>query len=180
MKSRLSATDIDKIETEAIVLLFFSNERPLKGATGLIDWRMNGSISRLISKGMISGEKGEATLILPNKRIKSKKILMAGLGDSSAFGEASLKDTAIAIIRQLDKISIKNFTIAMPPLGKSHISTKDAATTLVRQLVETIETDKLNGSQIFATIAMEKDFIKETKVAIEHLRKGMRGIETSE
>ncbi len=178
MKSRLSATDIDKIETEAIVLLFFSNERPLKGATGLIDWRMNGSISRLISKGMISGEKGEATLILPNKRIKSKKILMAGLGDSSAFGETSLKDTAIAIIRQLDKISIKNFTIAMPPLGKSHISTKDAATTLVRQLVETIEKDKLNGSQILATIAMEKDLLKETKDAIEELRKGIRGIET--
>ena len=178
MKSRLSATDIDKIETEAIVLLFFSNERPLKGPTGLIDWRMNGSISRLISKGMISGEKGEATLILPNKRIKSKKILMAGLGDSSAFGEAGLKDTANAIIRQLDKISIKNFVVAIPPLIQSNMSTKDAATTLVRQLVETIEKDKLNGSQIFATIVMEKEFIKETKDAIEELRKGIRGIET--
>lgn len=179
MKSRLSATDIDKIETEAIVLLFFSNERPLKGATGLIDWRMNGSISRLISKGMISGEKGEATLILPSRRIKSEKILMAGLGDSSTFGEASLKDTAIAIIRQLDKISIKNFAVAMPPLLESHMSTKDAATTLLRQLVETIEMDKLNGSQILATIAMEKESLKETKVAIENLRKGMRGIETA-
>jgi len=178
LKSRLSATDIDKIETEAIVLLFFSNERPLKGATGLIDWRMNGSISRLIAKGMISGEKGEATLILPNKRIKSPKILMAGLGDSSGFGEASLKDTAMAIIRQLNKINIKNFTVAMPPLIQSQLSTKDAATTLVRQLVETIETDKLNGSQVFATIAMGKEFIAETKAAIENLRKGMRGIET--
>ena len=180
MKSRLSATDIDKIETEAVVLLFFSNERPLRGSTGLIDWRMNGSISRLISQGMISGEKGEATLILPNRRIKGKKILMAGLGDSSAFGEASLKDTAIAIIRQLNKIYIKNFVIAMPPLIGSHLSTAGATTILVRQLVETIETDKINGSQIFATIAMQKEFIKETKDAIEHLRKGMRGIETSE
>jgi len=180
LKSRLSATDIDKIETEAIVLLFFSDERPLKGATGLIDWRMNGSISRLISEGMISGEKGEATLILPNKRIKSKKILMAGLGDSSTFGEASLKDTAIAIIRQLNKICIKNFVIAMPPLIGSHLSTADAASTLVRQLVETIETDKINGSQVFATIAMQKEFLKEAKDAIEYLRKGMRGIETSD
>ncbi|MDT8317899.1 MAG: M17 family peptidase N-terminal domain-containing protein [bacterium] len=178
MKSRLSATDIDKIETEAIVLLFFSNERPLKGATGLIDWRMNGSISRLIDKGMISGEKGEATLILPNKRIKGKKILMAGLGDSSRFGEGSLKDAAIAIMRQLDKIGIKNFAVAMPPLLKSHISVKDAATTLLGQLVETIETDKLKGSQVFATLAMEKEFLAETRLAIEDLRKGMRGIET--
>ena len=179
MKSRLSATDIDKIETDAIVLLFFSDERPLRGAAGLIDWRMNGSISRLISKGMISGEKGEATLILPNKRIKSKKILMAGLGDSSAFGEASLRDTAVAMIRQLDKIKIKNFAVAMPPLlKKSHIETKDAAATLIRQMVETIETDRLNGSQIFATIATEKEFLAETKAEIENLRKGMRGIET--
>ncbi len=105
---------------------------------------------------------------------------MVGLGDSSTFGEAKLKNRAIAIIRQLNKICIKNFVIAMPPLIGSHLSTADATTTLVRQLVETIETDKIHGAQIFATIAMQKEFIKETKLAIEHLRKGMRGIETSE
>ena len=124
MKSRLSATDIDKIETEAIVLLFFSDERPLKGASGMIDWRMNGSISSLISKGMISGEKGESTLILPSARIKGKKILMMGLGDSTNFTEDSLKEAAVAIISQLHKIGIKNLTIAVPTPSKSPIAKK--------------------------------------------------------
>src|SRR5438874_9265009 len=52
---------------EALVLPFFSDERPLRGAAGLCDWRLCGRLSRLLASGRVQGQWGETTLYPPGK-----------------------------------------------------------------------------------------------------------------
>ncbi len=77
----------DGTETEALVLTFFSDERPLRGAAGLADWRMCGRLSRLIKSGRMTGRRGETLLLPPGKRMTFPRVFLFGLGDSARFDE---------------------------------------------------------------------------------------------
>ena len=179
MKSRLSSAQIDKTGTEAIVLLFFSDERPLKGASGLIDWRMNGAISRLIAGGMIKGERGESILMVPKSRIKAGKILMAGLGKSSELNKDALSESAGALMKQLVKIGVNKFSISLPPEPLLPIKTRDAARAVVEGMISAAEKEKINHSKIFATISMDSAFLQEAKLELDKLNKELKGLETT-
>ena len=48
---------------DALVLTFFREERPLRGAAGLADWRLCGRLSRLIKLGRLRGDNGESLLM---------------------------------------------------------------------------------------------------------------------
>ena len=180
MKTRLLATDIDRIETEVVILPFFSDERPLKGAAGLIDWRMRGKISRLIIEGRLSGGKGESTLFLPDYRISAKKILMAGLGDSSRFNESELKEAGARIIQQMAHINVKEFTVALPPKKLSSLESTDATGALLRGIIASLEREKMSDNDIFATIALEESDLDKTQNYMKKLRKEVRGVEEAE
>lgn len=180
MKTRLLSTDIDRIETEVVILPFFSDEKPLKGAAGLMDWRMRGQISRLISEGRISGDKGESTLILPEYRISAKKILMAGLGDSSRFNESELKEAGSRIIEQMAHIKVNDFTVALPPKNLTSLESTDATGALIRGIVSRMERESINDKNIFTTIVLEKNDLDKTKNYMKKLRKEVRGVEESE
>jgi hypothetical protein len=175
LESKLSSADIDKVDTEAIVLLFFNDEKPLKGAAGLIDWRMNGTISDLIFKDKINGREGESILIVPKKRIRGKKILMIGLGDSSTFSGNSLEKTAGNAISQLAKIGVKKFHLAIPPKQFTSLSTPDAARFVIKGMVSMIEKEKINESTIFVTLSIDKADMYGTKLSLYKLRREMKG-----
>ena len=72
---------------DALILTFFSDERPLRGAAGLADWRLCGRLSRLIRRQRLTGKRGETLLLPPGRRLGWRRIMVFGLGDSSRFDE---------------------------------------------------------------------------------------------
>ena len=174
MKSKLSSKEIDKLEAQTLVLPFFSDEKPLKGANGLIDWRMNGSISRLIMEGKITGKRGESVLILPRKRIKGEKILMIGLGESKEFNGHLLEGVSGEILRQVVKIGVNQFTVAIPSKRHASITTAVASTSIIQGMVDAAKQDKVNDDRIFVTLAVDKESMDEAKTATDKLSKAMK------
>src|SRR4051812_50168900 len=77
---------------EALVLPFFSDERPLRGAAGLCDWRLCGRLSRLLLGGRGRGNWGETTLYPPvvagGPRLPFSRLGVFGPGPPGRFGEA--------------------------------------------------------------------------------------------
>ena len=167
MKIRVSTKSAGHIETEAVVLLFFQDERPLKGASGMVDWRMCGAISNMILSERISGEKGESILIAPSRKIKGKKILMIGLGISSEIDEEKIRKTGMEVINKLANIGVRNFSIAMPPKQFTSIEVSRMAAAILKGMKEAgIKDDKM-----FATLLVEKEDKKEVGLSIDKLRK---------
>jgi hypothetical protein len=72
---------------DSLALGFFSDERPLRGAAGLADWRLCGRISRLIRQRRLSGKRGETLMLPTGKRLPFQRVILFGLGDSSRFDE---------------------------------------------------------------------------------------------
>lgn len=168
MKLGVSAERADRIETEVLALFFFQDERPLKGAAGLVDWKMNGALSSLIIKEISSGVSGESTLVLPGKRINSQKILLFGLGDSKNYSTDVLKETTVQLVEQLLKIDCHDFCIAVPPSQFTHIKPEDAAVMLVHGLAPRRDAD------VNVTILAEEEDLVKVRKNVEKIRKEVR------
>lgn len=76
----------------ALLITFFADERPLRGAAGLADWRLCGRLSALIRRGKLSGTRGETLLLPPGRRLKFSRLLLFGLGTSQRFNEDTYRD----------------------------------------------------------------------------------------
>lgn len=87
----------DKMEGEVAVALFFEDDRPLKGAAALIDWRLNGHLTRQMLNRSVSGALRDSLLIQNNGKLDSDWALLVG-------GGRRRKLTATVWARLLSKI----------------------------------------------------------------------------
>ncbi|HKI51088.1 MAG TPA: M17 family peptidase N-terminal domain-containing protein [Geothermobacteraceae bacterium] len=83
------ASPPDQIEAEAVAAFFFPEDRPLAGAAGLLDWRLNGFVSGLILDGKAVGEVGEQLWIRSNDKLRAPWVLLVGGGSRSAFADVT-------------------------------------------------------------------------------------------
>ncbi len=128
MKCRASATTIDQIEADCVVLPFYEDERPLKASTGLADWRLCGSLSRYIMEESIDGHFGE-TLMFPvrNRKLKIDRVVMIGLGAKSQYQFESFSVTIRNILDTLYKLQVHSFTMELPGLIGTELDISQAA-----------------------------------------------------
>lgn len=84
MELRFAALDLaslDELKTELLCLWMFSDERPPRGALGLVDWRLCGRLSRLLARGEFQARFGEALLMPPpEQRLAAERVLLLGAG----------------------------------------------------------------------------------------------------
>ena len=77
----------DETGRDCLVLPVFRDDRPLRGAAGLADWRLCGKLSRLLRDSRATGEPGETMLLPPGRRLRFARILWFGLGDAKGYSE---------------------------------------------------------------------------------------------
>lgn len=99
----LSSVPLDEIPGKVALATFFEDVRPLKGITGLIDWRLNGKISELILQGKISGQFSESLIMPAQGRLAADEILLFGLGRYQGISEKQLES---GFQRMIDKLSL--------------------------------------------------------------------------
>jgi hypothetical protein len=110
---------------ELLFATFFSDERPLRGTTGLLDWRLCGRLSRLALAGKITGALGETTL-LPAQRLAFQKLVLFGLGPSESFDEARFREAARAIKKVAKNLSASRFALGLPGRSTGRIMARRA------------------------------------------------------
>ncbi len=98
--------DIKTIESDAIVVGFYEDVRPLKSLAGHLDWLLCGSLSRLIVEKRLSGALGEMALLNNRSKIPAEKIFLVGLGPQSAFSCSTLKSVAMMTAASISAIKI--------------------------------------------------------------------------
>lgn len=117
----------DAAQAEALALTFFSDERPLRGAAGLADWRLCGRLSRLLRTGKVTGTPGEVTLVPPaGRRLAFPRIFLFGLGESAGFDESRYRCEVHRIRRVLDRAGIRSYAIQPPGRALGLVSARRA------------------------------------------------------
>ncbi len=83
---------LDRLRCDLLVLGCCVEERPLRGIAGLVDWRLNGWLSRLLAGARFSGRFGEQLLFPVGHRVGPRRALLAGLGERALLDEDRLSE----------------------------------------------------------------------------------------
>jgi hypothetical protein len=86
--------DIKLLQSEALIVGFYEDVRPLKGLAGELDWLLCGSLSRLILMNKLHGALGEVALFTSQNKLPARKIFLLGLGPRAEFSPAALRSAA--------------------------------------------------------------------------------------
>jgi hypothetical protein len=105
----------DQVSGDLFVVCLWSDIRPLRGAAGLLDWRLNGKLSRWIEEGRMAGRAGEKTLV-PTARIPWRTVLALGLGPSREFSESQFLQAVDAVFATARGLKLR--TVAMALAGR--------------------------------------------------------------
>ncbi|MEO6953203.1 MAG: hypothetical protein ABI321_15485 [Polyangia bacterium] len=114
--SRWDALLREGVRPSVLGLPFFDDERPLRGAAGLCDWRLGGRISRLLGAriGPQRDDRGEAVklrgvfgekLLLPTgPRLPFSRLVLFGLGPQRSFDESVARKAVSELLGTLRQL----------------------------------------------------------------------------
>jgi cytosol aminopeptidase family protein len=126
LASDLGKWDAAEGVPETLVLPFFADERPLRGAAGLCDWRLCGRLSRMLQSSRVGGKWGEVTLYPPGKRLPFARLLLVGLGAADRFDEKVAHDAGRLIADKMRKLGTARYALVPPGRSTGRLSARRA------------------------------------------------------
>ena len=115
--------DISEIPCDLFGLWHFSDEKPLKGIAGLLDWRLDAKISRLVISGRIQGVWGEKVMIGSLDGLSGKDVIIVGLGPMKDFDVSRMQDAGRIIADTALKLNKETICVALQGHGLQGLDT---------------------------------------------------------
>ncbi len=131
----LTLRAIDGLRSELAVLSFFEDERPLRAASGLMDWRLCGRLSRLVATDVARGTPGACTLLPAGERLPFERLLLVGTGPRDRFDDGVFSLVCEKISRALVGLRARNIAVSIPGRSAGLLPAEDAG----RRFLEAIE-----------------------------------------
>jgi len=110
----LSRDGLDTLECDLLVSGLFQDERPIKGTSGWVDWRLNGRISRLVMEKRLTGDWKETTLIPVRGRIAPRMILLLGLGRTREYSSIRLRELFVHLLETVKNLRASSLCLSLP------------------------------------------------------------------
>ena len=106
---------VDSLPGESVVVLYFADQKPLHGPAALLDWRLDGQLTRMLLEGDIHGKAGEHVMLESNGKFKSDWALFVGGGKWDGLGQ----ETHAALVRHMltvaREVGFKDISLAFMP-----------------------------------------------------------------
>ena len=112
----------------------WTDVRPLRGAAGLLDWRLNGQLSECLLAERFQGQPGEK-LLLPTRRIRWRAILAVGAGAAAACDERGVGAWLETVFAAAAGLGLRSAAVALPGRERDRI-TPDRALAVLRQTAD--------------------------------------------
>lgn len=122
MKTATYTASLDELETDLLVATLFETERPPRGVTGLVDWRLNGFISRMILNGTVSGTYEESVLVPLHRRLPARRLLMLGLGRPDEYTLPRARHTAFKLGRTIANLKAIDVAVTFPVASDERVA----------------------------------------------------------
>ena len=116
----------DESARDGLVLPVFKDDRPLRGAAGLADWRLCGRLSRLVKSQRATAEAGETLLLPPGRRLKFSRILWFGLGDARGYTDERFRKDLAWILSVVTAAGVGDWALQAPGRASGLIGARRA------------------------------------------------------
>lgn len=143
MKLSLLPLDLakwDEVGKDALLLPLYTDERPLRGAAGLADWRLCGRLTRLLRSRRLAGARGETLMLPPGRRLGFGRLMLFGLGPSSGYGDDQLRKDVRWMREVAGKAGVRDFALEAPGRATGVIGARRALEVVLE------ETDRGEGT----------------------------------
>ncbi|MDA0270791.1 MAG: leucyl aminopeptidase [Chloroflexi bacterium] len=104
MQITAAAGPITNIAADTYVLPLAQGIRTLTGDLAAVDALMGGTITSMLNDGLIKGIGGEITVLPPGRRLKAKRVVIAGVGERPKMTLDGIRDRAANLARRLRDI----------------------------------------------------------------------------
>lgn len=116
----------------------WSDVRPLRGAVGLLDWRLCGGLGALLAAGSISGAADEKTLLPGARRLVWRYVLCVGLGARGEFSERRFVRALHRTLVTMRGLKVGRLAVALPGRDTDRIPVRRAFELLMKESEETL------------------------------------------
>jgi hypothetical protein len=99
---------------DLVCVPIWSDVRPLRGAAGLLDWRMCGRLSSWMVAGKVTGADGEQTLFPSANRLAWRLILAVGVGARADFSDKRLRAVLRRTMKTMKGLGLGRVAMALP------------------------------------------------------------------
>ena len=111
----LGSEALERSKVDLVVAGFFSDQHPLRGGAGRVDWRLCGLVSEQILAGRIAGAPGDAIMIPSSGQLRANNVLLVGLGPRAPYRLGEVADAVSDVIARAIRLACPS--LAMTPLG---------------------------------------------------------------
>jgi hypothetical protein len=122
---------LDRLRCEALALPVMTDERPLRGALGIVDWRLCGLVSRLVIRGAVSTTALETTLVPGRPKLVVDKVFLFGAGPSAELDEQRQRALVEHMLDTAIKAGVRTTALVLPGRGTDLVSPAAAMEILV-------------------------------------------------
>ncbi len=144
MELRFITADLRRLDlamSEALVVPLFLDQRPPRGAAGLVDYRLAGHVSELMRRGTITGKSFERLLVRGRPKLPFDKILLVGCGDSTLFNPQIFARAVDEIMGALAELGVRRAVVELPGRADELLPAELAAEILLERAGDRREFD---------------------------------------
>lgn len=168
---KFTSKPFDKLTSQLAVVTTFSEERPLVGKAGLLDWRLNGRLSRLMMKHHYESQFKELLLMPAEGRIGSKAILICGLGAKADFSQEIMQEFTPFILETLNKKGVRDFIISFSDIVVDRFEWRNSVRLFVSHLYDYSKMERVrlceNRDHVMEAQKRHMDFGMNVEVSYE-------------
>lgn len=106
----------DRLPGDALVVPLFEDRRTLDGPVAVVDWRLDGALSRMLVAGELSGRIGERLALQSNARFAAPWILVGGCGRGNSLDREDYLALTARLLKMAAKADISELALCLPPV----------------------------------------------------------------
>jgi cytosol aminopeptidase family protein len=122
---------LDEVASEVLACGVFADERPQHGAAGLVDWRLAGTVSRLIAEHFVTGRIGEVVMLPLRPKLPFDKALLFGLGTRDIFSDSVFREITAHMLTVMVGLCARTAVVELPGRHRSAIDAERATDILL-------------------------------------------------
>ncbi len=117
---------LDDLQVDALVLMPFKDERPLKGAAGYCDWRLNGRVSSLFLSGWYRAQPRDVLMMDTCGRIGSRWVFLFGQGKRYGMDLTIFRRNIRRMLETVKKADMQSLALELPGVDPGPLSAPEA------------------------------------------------------
>lgn len=138
------AGEPDRERADLGLVPVFSDERPLQGLAGLMDWRGSGCLSAIVRSGFCTSRLGEQVLLPCDRRLPVERLVLVGLGPREQFGEVEARALGPQLVKISSGLSAESVLIALP----DHAIERALVEVIVEGLLAALEPNEVAPNEV--------------------------------